>query len=174
MIIEITKQKITFIPSTSNGFNPGMFVLLLLFFVYVYVLSHVQGDETCTLKLEEAVLRPKSCGLEYFEKPSCELSAKILQMGPINSGQLSQLCLQFSEGNQVDLSILNVDGIVLCTMKNPTANSYTLIGKSLLFRSPNDRRLLYLNYEPDTQHLPCHLLRVQTWMQLESYTFTII
>ncbi len=68
--------------------------------------------------------------------------------------KVPELCSQFSFVNKVGLSILNPEGIDICTLKNPTASAYILLVKSLLYRSASDRRLIYLNYQPNPGTIP--------------------
>ncbi len=118
-----------------------MMLLLLLCF---FSLARTQ-DSKCVKQLQ-ALFKPEFCGIKYFEKLSCELNSELISAPVKNDAEMAKFCLQFSSETQVDLSILDAQGIDLCTLNNPTAASFILVGSSLLHRSAEDRYSIYLNY----------------------------
>lgn len=121
---------------------------MLFVWIVALLFSFVLGDEACALQLQSAVFKPKFCGADYFEQLSCNLNSQLTRLNvDYFSPEVAQLCLRFASENQVQLSLLNAQGIDMCTLNNPTARLMALITSALNLRSSNDRRSIYVYYK---------------------------
>ena len=100
----------------------------------------------CATELEQALFRPKVCGVDYFKNLACELNSQILSDFKFGGQRAAQLCLRFSKEYQVGLSMLNAKGLDMCTLRNPTANLMAMISELLLYRSSASRKAIYDYY----------------------------
>ncbi len=121
--------------------------MLVLVVVLVLFVASVAGISPCALELEQAVFKPKFCGADYFKSLTRKLNPQLERWDSDHFyPNIAQLCLQFSYENDVQLSLLNSQGIDMCVLNNPTANFMNLITKSLNLRSSMNRQTVYLNY----------------------------
>lgn len=110
------------------------------------LMTIVSANEICSLKLEQAVFKPKVCGVNYFKNLACELNPQVQQTALLDRQSTARLCLRFSKEHQVDLSILDAQGLDMCTLNNPTANLISQISGLLKYRSATDRKQIYDYY----------------------------
>lgn len=103
--------------------------------------------DTCVVELQQALFRPNSCKSGYFENLKSRLNAQISQLSAFEDASVARFCLQFETENQVGLSILDAQGLPLCTLNNPNAYAISHISRELNLRSRNDRYLIYQYYK---------------------------
>lgn len=107
-----------------------LLVSLLLPFWTVFAAK--TPSQTCVRELENVVLRPVACGLDYFQDLKCQLERTILdsELSKLNQDNtkylsVSNLCKSFSAQNQVNLDILDQNGVNLCVFKDEVPFIYS-------------------------------------------------
>jgi hypothetical protein len=120
--------------------------MLLWSLLLLAAVKLVSADNSCAQELEMALFKPKVCGIEYFEKLACELNYRIPKLQNFGGAVAAEFCLRFSKANQVGLSLLNAQGLDMCTLANPNAYAMEQIPRELLLRSRADRYQIYEYY----------------------------
>lgn len=117
-------------------------MLLHCLFALLFVGLVWAADDSCASQLEQALFRPKACGIEYFEKLSCELNSQLSLLNvDYYNPEVAKLCRRFAAENEVQLSILNAKGVDMCILNDLTANLEYLITKALNVRAAAEQQL---------------------------------